>query len=180
VSGQMRSGESDEEASSSFRRSVDTVVSAVRWTACASAIGRGRIFTKLGASGPMAVRPCERNDSNSAVDTALSALMVAFIAGVTGRSRAVASTVRTRKSSPGDRSTMAHVHRLDVGTNPQRFRSDYASSTMAFWRTPTRSTSMSTMSPAFIQIGGFLRAPIPPGVPVTMTSPGSSGAMWER
>ena len=34
--------------------------------------------------------------------------------------------------------------------------------------------STSTVSPAFIQTGGLRPAPTPPGVPVTMTSPGSS------
>jgi len=31
-------------------------------------------------------------------------------------------------------------------------------------------------SPSFIQTGGVRRAPTPPGVPVTITSPASSGA----
>ena len=36
------------------------------------------------------------------------------------------------------------------------------------------SISISTLSPGFIQIGGLRRAPTPPGVPVTSTSPGTS------
>jgi hypothetical protein len=30
------------------------------------------------------------------------------------------------------------------------------------------------MSPSFIQMGGLRREPTPPGVPVTMTSPGAA------
>src|SRR6267154_2897281 len=41
--------------------------------------------------------------------------------------------------------------------------------------TPTLLTSISTVSPGFIHTGGLRRAPTPPGVPVTMTSPGSKG-----
>src|SRR6266702_651196 len=40
--------------------------------------------------------------------------------------------------------------------------------------TPTLLTSISTVSPGFIHTGGLRRAPTPPGVPVKMTSPGSS------
>src|SRR6188508_3468760 len=40
--------------------------------------------------------------------------------------------------------------------------------------------STSTVSPAFIQRGGLRPAPTPPGVPVTMTSPGSSCAHAEQ
>jgi transcriptional regulator GlxA family with amidase domain len=47
---------------------------------------------------------------------------------------------------------------------------------MALRSTPTRSISISTTSPAFIHSGGVRLAPTPPGVPVTITSPGSSGA----
>src|SRR3954464_10076242 len=45
---------------------------------------------------------------------------------------------------------------------------------MLFSRVPTLSISISTLSPGFIQSGGVRRAPTPPGVPVTSTSPGSS------
>ena len=39
---------------------------------------------------------------------------------------------------------------------------------------PTPSTSTSTTSPAFIHTGGFIVPPVPVGVPVEITSPGSS------
>ena len=39
---------------------------------------------------------------------------------------------------------------------------------------PMPSASTSTTSPGFSQIGGSKRAPAPVGVPVTMTSPGTS------
>ncbi len=39
--------------------------------------------------------------------------------------------------------------------------------------TPTLLTSISTLSPGFIHTGGLRRAPTPPGVPVTIASPGS-------
>src|SRR5712691_1151332 len=45
---------------------------------------------------------------------------------------------------------------------------------IVFTSTPTLLTSISTVSPGFIHTGGLRRAPTPPGVPVTMTSPGSS------
>src|SRR6267378_2891778 len=48
------------------------------------------------------------------------------------------------------------------------------SSPIVFTSTPTLSISISTVSPGFIHTGGLRRAPTPPGVPVTMTSPGSS------
>ena len=48
------------------------------------------------------------------------------------------------------------------------------SSATSLRRTPTPSTSISTTSPAFSQIGGSKRTPAPTGVPVTITSPGSS------
>ena len=38
---------------------------------------------------------------------------------------------------------------------------------------PTLSISISTLSPGFIHTGGVRRAPTPPGVPVTSTSPGA-------
>ena len=44
-----------------------------------------------------------------------------------------------------------------------------------FFRTPTASTSISTISPSFMKTGGLRFAPTPPGVPVTITSPGLSG-----
>jgi len=44
---------------------------------------------------------------------------------------------------------------------------------IVFTSTPTLLTSISTVSPGFIHTGGLRRAPTPPGVPVTMTSPGS-------
>ena len=47
-------------------------------------------------------------------------------------------------------------------------------------RTPMRSTSISTTSPSFIHTGGSRRAPTPPGVPVTITSPARSGAIADR
>jgi hypothetical protein len=47
------------------------------------------------------------------------------------------------------------------------------SSPIVFTSTPTLSISTSTVSPGFIQTGGLRRAPTPPGVPVTITSPGS-------
>src|SRR6267378_448014 len=48
------------------------------------------------------------------------------------------------------------------------------SSPIVLTSTPTLSISISTVSPGFIQTGGLRRAPTPPGVPVTMTSPGAS------
>lgn len=48
------------------------------------------------------------------------------------------------------------------------------SSAMVFLSTPTLSISISTVSPGFIHKGGVRLAPTPPGVPVTMTSPGNS------
>ena len=41
-------------------------------------------------------------------------------------------------------------------------------------RTPILDTSISTRSPSFIQTGGLRRAPTPPGVPLTITSPGAN------
>jgi hypothetical protein len=46
--------------------------------------------------------------------------------------------------------------------------------------TPTPEMSTSTTSPAFIHSGGVRPAPTPPGVPVTITSPGSSRAHVEQ
>jgi hypothetical protein len=51
------------------------------------------------------------------------------------------------------------------------------SSAMVFFSTPTLSTSTSTTSPGFIQTGGSRRAPTPPGVPLTITSPGAAGVL---
>jgi hypothetical protein len=45
--------------------------------------------------------------------------------------------------------------------------------------TPTPLTSTSMTSPGFIHSGGLRLAPTPPGVPLTMTSPGSSGQIVE-
>jgi len=50
---------------------------------------------------------------------------------------------------------------------------------MVFTSTPTLLISTSTVSPGFIHTGGLRRAPTPPGVPVTITSPGSSGVKVE-
>src|SRR5205085_672111 len=47
-------------------------------------------------------------------------------------------------------------------------------SAIEFSRMPTLSISISTLSPGFIHTGGLRRAPTPPGVPVTSTSPGAS------
>ncbi len=54
----------------------------------------------------------------------------------------------------------------------QRLQSSY-SALIVLTSTPTLLTSISTVSPGFIHTGGLRRAPTPPGVPVTMTSPGS-------
>src|SRR5262245_4099574 len=57
----------------------------------------------------------------------------------------------------------------------QREGQSYFSSAMGLRKTPTFSISISQVSPAFIQTGSGLRAwPTPDGVPVRMTSPGSS------
>src|SRR6185295_17513721 len=57
----------------------------------------------------------------------------------------------------------------------QREGRPYVSSAMGLRKTPTFSISISQVSPAFIQTGSGLRAwPTPDGVPVRMTSPGSS------
>ena len=45
---------------------------------------------------------------------------------------------------------------------------------------PMRVTSTSTTSPSFMKTGGVRFAPTPPGVPVTMTSPGASGRKVEQ
>ena len=48
------------------------------------------------------------------------------------------------------------------------------------WRNrPTPVISTSTVSPGNMNSGGVRAAPTPPGVPVTITSPGSSGAKVE-
>jgi len=51
------------------------------------------------------------------------------------------------------------------------FKNSYPSA-IEFSRMPTLSISISTLSPGFIHTGGVRRAPTPPGVPVTSTSPG--------
>src|SRR6202008_3706759 len=56
----------------------------------------------------------------------------------------------------------------------------YFSSTIGLASTPIFSTSTSTLSPAFIQAGGFLAGATPDGVPVAMMSPGSSVMNSER
>ena len=53
------------------------------------------------------------------------------------------------------------------------------SSLIVFTSTPTLSMSISTLSPGFIHIGGVRREPTPPGVPVTITSPGTSSVKVE-
>src|ERR1700726_2301823 len=47
------------------------------------------------------------------------------------------------------------------------------SATIGFDSVPMPSIVTSTTSPGFIQTGGFLAAPTPPGVPITSTSPAS-------
>lgn len=42
-------------------------------------------------------------------------------------------------------------------------------------RVPSLLTSTSTTSPSVMKPGGSMKSPTPPGVPVTMTSPGESG-----
>ena len=49
-----------------------------------------------------------------------------------------------------------------------------ASSWTGLDNTPIPSISTSNTSPCFIQTGGFRAAPTPPGVPMMITSPGSS------
>jgi hypothetical protein len=49
-----------------------------------------------------------------------------------------------------------------------------------FNNTPSPSTSTSTTSPGLRKTGGFRAKPTPGGVPVAMTSPGSSVTVWER
>ena len=50
---------------------------------------------------------------------------------------------------------------------------------MGLINVPILLISTSTVSPAFIQTGGFLAAPTPPVVPVIITSPGSSSVNVE-
>ncbi len=54
-----------------------------------------------------------------------------------------------------------------------------ASAAIGLRSVPIWSTTISQTSPGFIHTGGLRRAPTPPGVPVTITSPGCSGAMVE-
>ena len=67
----------------------------------------------------------------------------------------------------------ARPRRLD-GTGPgaAAWRRRVQSSLIVFASTPTLSISISTLSPGFIHTGGVRREPTPPGVPVTITSPG--------
>lgn len=55
-----------------------------------------------------------------------------------------------------------------------------ASSVTGFRRQPIFEISTSTVSPGRSHSGGLRLAPTPPGVPVTMTSPGRSGRMAEQ
>src|ERR1019366_3357177 len=55
-----------------------------------------------------------------------------------------------------------------------------ASSTTRLVSWPTFSISTTISSPDFIQSGGSRRAPTPPGVPVTITSPGRSSVQSEQ
>jgi hypothetical protein len=56
----------------------------------------------------------------------------------------------------------------------ERVRADH-SLAIVLRKQPMRVTSTSTTSPSFMKTGGVRFAPTPPGVPVTMTSPGASG-----
>ena len=53
------------------------------------------------------------------------------------------------------------------------------SATTGLRSTPMPLTSTSTTSPSFMNSLGVRRAPTPPGVPETITSPGSRGRMVE-
>lgn len=57
-------------------------------------------------------------------------------------------------------------------------RSDY-SSRIPFLSVPMASTTISQTSPGFMKIWGVRLLPTPPGVPVTITSPGDSGVNVE-
>src|SRR5262249_18448859 len=50
----------------------------------------------------------------------------------------------------------------------------YSSAATGFRNIPMPLISTSAMSPGFIHTGGFLLDPTPPGVPVEITSPGTS------
>src|SRR5207342_3088464 len=80
-----------------------------------------------------------------------------------------------RRTSPtGARSLLLFRERVRT-PHCQREGRPYFSSAMGLRKTPTFSISISQVSPAFIQTGSGLRAwPTPDGVPVRMTSPGSS------
>ncbi len=59
-------------------------------------------------------------------------------------------------------------------------RLDHFSSSTTLRSTPMPLISTSATSPGFIHKGGLRFAPTPPGVPLTITSPGSSGNTVER
>lgn len=61
----------------------------------------------------------------------------------------------------------------------QRVRADHPLA-IVLRKQPMRVTSTSTTSPSFMKTGGVRFAPTPPGVPVTMTSPGASGRKVEQ
>src|SRR5262249_62083288 len=85
----------------------------------------------------------------------------------------------------GERRQRALSHRIE-GALAQRAADgedsqghDYFSAAIGLTSTPTRSMSISQLSPGRIQIGLGLRAwPTPEGVPVKTISPGSSVMPW--
>src|SRR5258708_2486141 len=69
--------------------------------------------------------------------------------------------------------------RYEKNTDQKKKTPAHHPSPMVLLSTPTLSTSISTVSPGFIQTGGVRLAPTPPGVPVTITSPAASGVKAE-
>ncbi len=68
---------------------------------------------------------------------------------------------------------------LALGLQRRVFDAHAQSSAMVLRSTPMASTSTSTTSPGFMNTGGLRLLPTPPGVPVTITSPGNSGTKLE-
>ncbi len=77
-------------------------------------------------------------------------------------------------------STSSQMWGVDWVFKSNVFVTPLQSSAIVLRRQPMRSTSTSTTSPGFMNIGGLRRAPTPPGVPVTITSPDSSGTKVEQ
>jgi hypothetical protein len=81
---------------------------------------------------------------------------------------------------PAPRASWVAFRSPTASHRPRANRAPYASSAMPLRKSPIRSISTSTTSPGFIQSGGVRLDPTPPGVPVTITSPGSSRVKDEQ